>query len=96
MKGALDANVEDRGKNFSVGERQLLCLARPLLRHSKIVILDEATASMDPETDQTIQHTIQQVFAESTVLIIAHRLNTVLSCDRVMVLDHGKVDRFIF
>ncbi|KAK0179174.1 hypothetical protein PV327_007989 [Microctonus hyperodae] len=86
--------VSEGGDNLSVGQRQLICLARALLRKTKILILDEATAAVDLETDDLIQRTIKNEFGDSTILTIAHRLNTIIDSDRVIVLDKGKITEF--
>ncbi|XP_039243861.1 multidrug resistance-associated protein 1-like [Pipra filicauda] len=83
--------ISEGGENLSVGQRQLLCLARALLRKTKILVLDEATASVDMETDNFVQSTIKREFHNCTVLTIAHRLHTVMDSERVLVLDAGRI-----
>ena len=90
----LQHTVAEGGENLSVGQRQLICLARALLRKTKVLILDEATAAVDMETDDLIQQTIKREFSGCTVLTIAHRLNTILDYNRILVLDKGKVAEY--
>jgi ABC-type multidrug transport system fused ATPase/permease subunit len=89
--GGLDATVDSHGENWSAGERQLLCLARALLAKSRIILMDEATSSVDPQTDSAIQECIAKDLEKSTVLIVAHRLNTIMHCHRVIVLEAGRI-----
>ena len=86
--------IAEGGSNLSVGEKQLICITRAILRRSKIIIMDEATASIDYQTEEIIQKTITELMADSTVLTIAHRIKTILNCDRVLALDNGEIVDF--
>ncbi|XP_038071457.1 multidrug resistance-associated protein 7-like [Patiria miniata] len=89
--GGLEAQAGEKGRKFSVGQRQLVCLARAMLTGAKVLCIDEATASVDMATDRLLQQTIRQEFASSTVLTIAHRLDTIMDSDRVLVMSAGRV-----
>ncbi|CAN0043645.1 unnamed protein product, partial [Scytosiphon promiscuus] len=91
LPDGLDALVTEGGGNLSVGQRQLLCLARAVLQRSRILVMDEATANIDEHTDALIQDVVRTSFKGKTVIMVAHRLNTVIDCDQVVVLSEGRV-----
>ena len=94
LEGQLDHKLLEHGANLSVGERQLICLARVLLQQKNIVILDEPTAHVDPDTEQTIWNLVREELKSSTVITIAHRLNTIRDSDKILVLKNGEVAGF--
>lgn len=93
-KIGLDTTVSSGGTNFSLGQRQIIALARAMARRSKVYLLDEATASVDYKTDTAIQEVIATEFEDMTLIIVAHRLQTIMTADKILVLDAGKVVEF--
>jgi ABC-type multidrug transport system fused ATPase/permease subunit len=91
LQGGLDLPVAEGGKNFSQGQRQLICIARALVDDCRVTLLDEATSSIDAESDRMIQETIRAVFKGRSVITIAHRLQTIMDYDRIFIMDKGRV-----
>jgi len=90
----LNIMIEDGGTNLSVGQRQLICIARAFISKPKLLLMDEATANIDEKTDQAVQGLIKTEFSETTVITIAHRLNTIIQYDKILVLNQGKLEEF--
>ena len=91
LHDGLDHEVRERGNNFSAGQRQLLSFARTILHNPKIMLLDEATANIDTETEQLIQNSLEKMMTIGTMLVVAHRLSTIRNATRIIVLSHGSI-----
>jgi ABC-type multidrug transport system fused ATPase/permease subunit len=93
-KGGLDQKISENGSNLSIGEKQLICITRAILRKSKIIVLDEATASIDYKTEEIIQKAMNDILKNSTKISIAHRIKTVMNADKILVLENGEIIEF--
>ena len=93
-KDGLNQEISEGGSNLSVGEKQLICITRAILRKSKIIVMDEATASIDYKTEEIIQKAIADLLNDSTFITIAHRIKTILNYDKILTLDNGKIVDF--
>ena len=93
-KEGLDLNISENGNNLSIGEKQLICITRAILRKSKIIVLDEATASIDYKTEEIIQKALNEILSNSTMISIAHRIKTVMNADKILVLENGEIIEF--
>ena len=91
LGGGLDEEVRDRGNNFSAGERQLISFARTVIHNPSVMILDEATANIDTETELLIQDSLERIMNIGTMLVVAHRLSTVRNADKIILLSHGEI-----
>lgn len=94
LPGGLDSPVAEGGSNFSLGQKQLVCMGRCVLKRTRVLVLDEATAAMDLQTDSLIQKTIRAAFAERTTMTIAHRLDTIIFSDRILAMAAGQLREF--
>ena len=93
-RDGLDQNISENGSNLSIGEKQLICITRAILRKSKIIVLDEATASIDYKTEEIIQKALNEILSDSTMISIAHRIKTVMNSDKILVLENGEIIEF--
>jgi ABC-type multidrug transport system fused ATPase/permease subunit len=93
-KEGLDQKISENGSNLSIGEKQLICITRAILRKSKIIVLDEATASIDYKTEEIIQKALNEILSNSTMISIAHRIKTVINADKILVLENGEIIEF--
>jgi ABC-type multidrug transport system fused ATPase/permease subunit len=94
IQDELNLFIKENGNNLSLGEKQLICFARAILRKNKIIVFDEATASLDHKTEEFVSKKIEEIFKNNTLLIIAHRIETLNKCDKIIVIDSGEIKEF--